>query len=102
MVGQRIGTGPHCLVSDLLTSVSYYREKLGFDDPELWGDLSVFAMPSRDGFISMLRQAMKDHEIVVNSAQGRAWGAYARVKDTDALHAKPVERGPNIEYGLTI
>ena len=102
MTDQFISTAPYFLVSDILASVSYYREKLGFDDPELWGDPPLFAMPSRDGFTIMLRQAAKDHEIVVNSAQGGAWDAYVWIKDADALHTELVERGATIEYGLTI
>ena len=102
MTDQFISTAPYFLVHDLLASVSYYHEKLGFDNPELWGDPPLFAMPSRDGFIIMLRQAAEDHEVVVNSAQGGAWDAYVWIKHADDLHAELVDRDATIEYGLTI
>jgi len=31
-------TGPHFIVSDLVASVDYYHQALGFDKPRLWGE----------------------------------------------------------------
>jgi catechol 2,3-dioxygenase-like lactoylglutathione lyase family enzyme len=102
MTDQFISTAPYFLVSDLDASVSYYHERLGFDNPDLWGVPPMFAMPSREGFIIMLRQAAADHDVVTNSSQGGAWDAYVWIRDAEALHTELVDRGATIEYGLTI
>ena len=53
-------TAPFFLIKDLQASIDYYHRALGFNRPELWGEPPDFAMPSRDGFIVMLRQATPD------------------------------------------
>jgi hypothetical protein len=63
-VNQIRGLAPYFIVRDLVVSVEYYHTALGFAQPTLWGQPPVFAMPSREGFIIMLKQADSGMTIV--------------------------------------
>jgi catechol 2,3-dioxygenase-like lactoylglutathione lyase family enzyme len=95
---QLIGTAPYFVVSDLLASVRYYHEVLGFDLPRLWGEPPNFAMPARDGFIFMLMQADEEALVTTNRDESGHWNAYVWIRDADALFAEFVERGAQIAY----
>ena len=95
---QLIGSAPYFIVRDLLTSIKYYHEILGFDDPPLWGDPPTFAMPQRDGFIFMLKQAEEGTEIKTNRDQSGYWDAYVWIQDADALFAEFQASGAIIDY----
>lgn len=99
---QFIGTAPYFVVRDVLKSVDYYHNILGFSNPPLWGDPPVFAMPSRDGFIFMLNQAKPETEIPTNRNKDGYWDAYIWVKNADALFAEFKEKGAMIDYELCI
>ena len=102
MSEQFIGTAPYFVVADLKRSLAYYHEKLGFDEPEIWGDPPEFAMPSREGFIFMIRAASNGREIVVNRKQGGTWDAYIWIRDAQSLFEEFESRGAQIEYRPTI
>ncbi len=95
---QIIGTAPYFVVRDLLKSVDYYHKVLGFSYPELWGEPAEFAMPSRDGFIFMLKEAESGTDITPNKKQTGTWDAYVWINDADALHAEFAANGAMIEY----
>ena len=99
---QFIGTAAYFVVSNLLQSVDYYHNKLGFDYPHLWDDPPTFAMPQRDGFIFMLKEAEADATIVPNRSQGGYWDAYIWIRDVDALFAEFEQNGAIIDYAPTI
>ncbi len=92
------GTAPYFMVRDLQVSVDYYHRILGFDLPKLWGEPPSFAMPSRDGFTIMLKEAGADVRIVINRDQGGYWDAYIWINDADALFAEFKEKGAIVDY----
>ena len=95
---QLIGTAPYFVVRDLLKSVDYYHEALGFERPKLWGDPPEFAMPKRDGFIFMLKQADDGQTITTNRDQNGYWDAYVWVTDVEGLFGEFRENGAEIDY----
>ena len=101
---QILRTAPFFLVSDLIASVKYFHEVLGFDDPKLWGEPPDFAMPKRDGSIFMLKQAPDPASIRTNGQQstGDEWDAYVWIRDVDALFGEYSSSGAKIEYGPVI
>ena len=68
------GSAPYFVVSDLAASLDYYCGVLGFDRPHLWGEPPTFAMPSRDGFIFMLKQVKNRDNITPQPGAGAATG----------------------------
>lgn len=99
---QFIGSAPYFLVTDLHKSVDYYCNCLGFDRPELWGNPPDFAMPSRDGYIFMLKQAKNPSEVSSNAQKNHYWDAYIWVNDADALFAEYQKNGAEIHYDICI
>jgi uncharacterized glyoxalase superfamily protein PhnB len=92
------GTAPYFLVKDIHASVDYYHRVLGFTRPKLWGDPPSFAMPCRDGFIVMLKQAEAGMTILPNGSQRGCWDAYFWIEDADALFNEMKANGAVIEY----
>jgi catechol 2,3-dioxygenase-like lactoylglutathione lyase family enzyme len=99
---QFIATAPYFVVQDLIRSVQYYHQVLGFDIPRLWGDPPEFAMPSRDGFIVMLKQADPGVSVTTNRDQSGFWDAYVWVSNVDALFAEYKDNGATVDYPPTI
>ena len=95
---QFVGTAPYFVVRNLVKSIRYYHEALGFNVPKLWGDPPDFAMPVRDGFIFMLKQADQGMSITRNRDQSGFWDAYVWIRDADALFSEFKENGALIEY----
>ncbi len=92
------GTAPYFVVRNLKESLEYYHSSLGFDMPPQWGDPPEFAMPSRDGFTFMLKQAGGEDAVATNRDQGGFWDAYVWINDADALFAQCRDNGAVIEY----
>ena len=95
---QFIGTAPYFVVKNLLNSLDYYANVLGFEYPKLWGEPPTFAMPYREGFIFMLKEAEPDADIIPNRRQSGYWDAYVWVTDADALFNQMQVNGAMIEY----
>ena len=91
------GTAPYFVVRNL-KSLEYYHRALGFDMPQLWGEPPTFAMPSRDGFTFMLKQAEAEDTVITSRDQGGFWDAYVWINDADALFAECKDNGAIIEY----
>ena len=89
-----LGSAPLFLVSDLLLSVDYYCDVLGFSRPFLWGDPPGFAMPKRDDLIVMLQQAA-DKGVRNN---GGMWDAYFWVQDARHLFESFRAKGAIVAY----
>ena len=92
------GTAPYFVVQDVVKSVEYYHKVLGFDSPKLWGQPPTFAMPARDGFAFMLKQAEAGTTIVPNRDQDGYWDAYVWVNDVDALFSELSANGAIVDY----
>ncbi|MDJ0654566.1 MAG: VOC family protein [Xanthomonadales bacterium] len=93
-----IASAPHFFVSDIHTSVRFYVDVLGFDEPDLWGDPPAFAMPRKDGFVVMLNQA----DTMPPSPNGprNCWDAYFWVdRELDGFSRRLLEAGADIAYG---
>lgn len=90
-------SAPHLFVSDVIRSVDWFVDVLGFDRPTLWGDPPEFAMPKRDGFIVMLQQCPE----VAVAPHGAAdcWDAYFWIEDVDDYCAELRDRGAEIAEG---
>jgi catechol 2,3-dioxygenase-like lactoylglutathione lyase family enzyme len=95
---QFIGTAPYFLVTDLQASLDYYCDRLGFDRPKLWGNPPEFAMPQRDGYIIMLKQAKDPNDVSPNGPKGGYWDAYVWITDADGLFSKFDDNGVVFEY----
>ena len=98
-------SAPHFFVSDLLQSVRFYVDILGFVEPELWGEPPVFAMPSRDSFVIMLNQAGR--EKVTPNGLINCWDAYFWCDNVDEFYLAikdkaDIVHGPEDrkEYGM--
>ncbi|MFK7902023.1 MAG: VOC family protein [Nitratireductor sp.] len=95
-----IAQSPVLLVSDLLKSVEYWENCVGFK-AQLWGDPPNFAILRRDNCRLMLSQAPKDHTIVPNwEIVGNIWNAYFWVDDAKAIYEELIASGATIDYKL--
>ena len=50
-----LGVAPYLLVEDVKKSAEWYRDHLGFDFVQLWGEPPCFVMVERDGITIMLK-----------------------------------------------
>src|SRR5262249_44879343 len=75
-----LGTSPCLVVSNLARSMAFYCDKLGFAEPEVWGEPPSFGMANRDGFDIMLMQASTPDAIRPNGVDG-LWDRDHRVRD---------------------
>ncbi len=93
---------PVILVRDLVASVAYWRDKVGFEARELYGEPPNFAMPTRDGVTLMLAQPPKGtvlpppHWQVIDKTNE----VYIWVDDARALYDELRERGATIDFTL--
>ena len=53
-----IGSAPILLVEDVVASANYYRDKLGFNYEQMWGEPPCSCILDRDGFHLMLSRSM--------------------------------------------
>jgi catechol 2,3-dioxygenase-like lactoylglutathione lyase family enzyme len=82
-----LGTSPCLVVSNMERSIAFYCDKLGFAEPNVWGEPPSFAMAQRDGFDIMLKLA-DGAQAVRPNGPGGIWDLYIRVKDArDELEA---------------
>lgn len=103
MNGERIrpklvGSAAVILVRDVVLAEAYYREKLGFDPGQLYGEPPHFCIQRRDGYSVMLAasQHVTPHWQVVPNT----WTAYFWVDDARALYQEMIDRGAIIDYTL--
>jgi catechol 2,3-dioxygenase-like lactoylglutathione lyase family enzyme len=99
---QLLRAAPYFPVSDLLRSVDYYRDVLGFDAEYVGGTPPQFAIVSRDGLAIMLRLLTWAEGIVPNEKQGGTWDMFFWVRDARALHAELQAKGADIVYGPVV
>ncbi len=93
-----VASSPHFFVTDLMKSVRFYVDVLGFDEPEIWGDPPCFAMPARDGFIVMLNQC-EGHDPSPNGPRD-CWDAYFWVDQIGDFLEIARDKGADIVHGL--
>jgi hypothetical protein len=94
------GSAPILLVSDVVASANYFRDKVGFAYDELYGEPPCFGILQRDLRHLMLAQApaeaIRPHWQVVP----QMWNVYFWVDDVDGMYAELRERGAIIDYEL--
>ncbi len=99
---QLIGSSPCFLVAEIHKAVDYYRDLLGFQAEEIWGDPPSFAIPTRDNLSVMLKQAaanlVRPNIEVVNEV----FDAYFWVRDADALFQEFSSNGAAVAYEPTV
>ena len=97
---------PYFVVDDVVATANYYRDALGFQYRQFWGDPPSFTMVRRGGVVIMLGQLAPTGTAGVMRPNGRAaagedpWDAYVWVDDADALHHEFKARGVTIARGL--
>ncbi len=90
---------PLLVVSNLQRSLEFYRDRLGFAEPSVWGDPPCFAMMQRSGFEIMLSVAEAADQVHPHGAFN-VWDLYLRVTDLRAeiaaleSNATPLAAGP--------
>ena len=87
---------PFFIVKDLQTSITYYRERLGFQlDFQGPGDGPFYAGVSRDGIGIMLKAILPDVLPCPNHTRHEwaRWDAYIYTMDPDALFDEFSQRG---------
>lgn len=77
---------PYFIVANLQRSLDFYVGKLGFGQPNIWGEPPCFAMIHRDAFELMLSLAEDPAHIRPNGPNGQ-WDVYFRVRDLAAEEA---------------
>lgn len=91
---------PVLLVSDLVASVAYWTEKVGFS-ARTWGEPPDFAILRRDRAFLMLSQKPDDHEIIPHwKVKSNLWNAYFWVDNARAMYDELVASGASIDYHL--
>lgn len=108
-VGWRWNSAPCFIVDDVVATATYYRDTLGFEFTQFWGEPPCFTIVRRNGAAIMLKQfeqagLMRPNSVV--DPEGEAWDAYVWIDDADALYAEFGRKGVTVvlpicdqEYG---
>ena len=93
---------PVLLVKDIQASVAFWRDRVGFDTDEIYGDPPNFAMPTRDGVTFMLVQVPEGTEAPPRTgvSSRRSNQAYVWVDDAEALYEELQGRGAPIDFTI--
>lgn len=86
------------LVADVVKSAAYFRDCVGFGEPDLFGEPPVFAILGRDGFYLMLARVDDPSKIVPHwkLRDEETWDLYFWVDDVEAIYAELKGRGAKI------
>jgi predicted lactoylglutathione lyase len=96
-----IASAPVLLVRDVVKSAAYFRDKLGFNDQQTYGEPPYFAMVSRDKFTVMLAHADASKTLVPHwKIVEKMWNIYFWVDDVEAIYAEFQASGATIDYTL--
>lgn len=88
------------LVKNAALAVEHYRDKLGFQCVDLFGDPPEFAILQRDDCFLMLAQVAAGKSIIPNwELREKTCSVYFWVRDADALCEELKNRGAHIDYG---
>lgn len=89
------------LVSDVVESANWYRDKLGFSYDKFYGQPPDFCILERDNFNIMLSQVKDTSEIKPNwKTVEKMWNIYFWVDDVEAIYDEFQESGATIDYTL--
>lgn len=93
---------PYFLVTDVVATANWYRDRLGFQYERFWGDPPSFCMVYRRGVVIMLSQTAAPGAVRPNHVtepHSDAWDAYVWIEDADELHAEFQGKGATIARG---
>jgi hypothetical protein len=93
---------PVLLVRDIVASVDFWRERVGFETDSIHGDPPNFAMPARDGVTIMLAQAPAGSDPPVPNWRvlDKCNQVYVWVDDANALYDELRGRGAPIDFSI--
>jgi uncharacterized glyoxalase superfamily protein PhnB len=93
---------PVLLVRDIVASVEFWRERVGFETDAIHGEPPSFAMPTRDGVTIMLAQAPAGTEPPVPNWRvlDKCNQVYVWVDDANALYDELRGRGAPIDFSI--
>ncbi len=99
MKAKIIGSAPILLVTDVVASANYYRDKLGFGHDRFWGEPPSFCILWRDHFHVMLSRVEDSKQIIPHyKVIEKMWKIYFWADDVDTLYEEMKERGATIDY----
>jgi uncharacterized glyoxalase superfamily protein PhnB len=88
------------LVKDALAAANHYRDALGFEQENWFGEPPTFVILHRDGCRLMLKQAESPSHVIPHwTVSDKLCNVYFWVENANALHAEFVQRGARIDYG---
>jgi len=106
----RWSIAPYFIVSDVVATANYYRDKLGFQYDRFWGEPPCFCMVHRRGITIMLselergsdesRPRPKPNPNGRVSGSDDCWDAYIWVEDAKALHDEFAAKNVKIDRPL--
>lgn len=97
------GSAPVLLVSDVIKSAEWYRDKLGFSYEKFFGEPPSFCILDRNGFRLMICQVKNKTDIRPNwKIVNKMWNVYFWVDDAEAMYKEMKNSGATIDYELYI
>ncbi len=97
------GSAPVLLVSDVIKSAEWYRDKLGFSFEKYFGEPPSFCILDRNGFRLMICQVNNITDIRPNwKIVNKMWNVYFWVDDAEAMYKELKASGATIDYELYI
>lgn len=97
------GTSAILLVSDIDRSADWYREKLGFDFRNFYGDPHEFCVMGRDDNYLMISQSHKTEDIKPNwKSKEKTSNVYFWVDDAEKIYREFIARGAKIDYSIYV
>jgi uncharacterized glyoxalase superfamily protein PhnB len=89
---------PQFFTTDILRTVTYYKEKLGFECLGTWQDPPVYAIVARDQNAIHFRCAMPPS--APNKYEDELLDAYLHIENADALYTEYAAKGVEFTRGL--
>ncbi|MBS1518123.1 MAG: bleomycin resistance protein [Bacteroidetes bacterium] len=97
------GTAAVLLVADVNKTAEWYREKLGFNFEQFYGDPHDFCIMGRDDNYIMFSNCSDKDRIIPNwKIVGKTSNVYFWVNDAEMLYKEFLDRGADIDYSLYI
>ena len=90
---------PQFFTTDILSTLAYYKEKLGFECVGTWQEPPVYAIVARDQHAIHFRCA-EPPTVNPDKYEDELLDAYLFVEDADALYAEYAAQGVKFTRGL--